>query len=262
MFGINLNSVLPMRSEASEQSEMCSQLLFGEHVEILEKGSTFLFVRNIHDNYQGWVDQKMITPISDKMANDLSEEEYTVTNRPIVNCFIETKNENIVLSGGSILPFYDQKKESFELFGKTYHISSEQVSLPFTKNFSGDEMLSVAFMYLNTPYLWGGRHALGIDCSGFVQVVLNICGRKFPRDSKQQVEEGSLISFLPEARSGDLAFFENDEGKITHVGILINNNQIIHASGRVKIESIDAQGIIHEETGNYTHRLRVIKRIL
>ncbi len=262
MFGINLNSVLPMRTEASEKSEMCSQLLFGEHVQILEIEKGFLFVRSMHDAYEGWVDKKMLSPISDELANKLSDEEHAVTNRPIVNCFIESTNENIILSGGSSLPFYNSKKESFELADRAYHIASQQVNLPLTKNFTGDEMLSVAFMYLNTPYLWGGRNALGIDCSGFVQIILSICGRKFPRDSKEQVEEGSLISFLPEARSGDLAFFENKEGDITHVGILINNNQIIHASGRVKIESIDAQGIISGDTGEYTHRLRVIKRIL
>lgn len=262
MFGINLNSVLPMRSEAFEQSEMCSQLLFGEHVIILEEGEKFLYIESLIDNYKGWVDKKMITPISDKLAKQLGEDDAPVTNKPIVNCFIESKNENIILSGGSSLPFYNPKKESFELGNNTYHISSSQVNMPLIKNFSGDEMLSVAFMYLNTPYLWGGKNSLGIDCSGLVQVVLSICGKKFPRDSTKQVEHGSLISFLPEARSGDLAFFENTEGNISHVGILINNNQIIHASGRVKIESIDAQGIIHEETGKYTHGLRVIKRIL
>jgi len=262
MFGINLNSVLPMRSEAREQSEMCSQLLFGEHFEILEEGEKFYYIESIQDKYKGWVDKKMITPISENLAKDLTEDEHAITNKPIANCFIESKNENIILSGGSSVPFYDPKKESFTIGEKVFHISKEQVNLPLTKNFSGDEMLSIAFMYLNTPYLWGGRNSLGIDCSGFVQVVLSICGKEFPRDCAQQVEQGTLVSFLPEARSGDLAFFENTAGVVSHVGILINNNQIIHASGRVKIESIDAQGIIHEETGNYTHQLRLIKRIL
>jgi hypothetical protein len=262
MFGINLNSLVPMRTTASEQSEMCSQLLFGEAVAVLEKNDTFMLVQNLMDNYKGWVDVKMITPLSDKIATLLNEDDLAVINKPIANCFIESKNENIVLCGGSLLPFYLLEKESFELGNNTYHISSNQVNMPLTKSFSGNDMLSVAFMYLNSPYLWGGKSPLGIDCSGLVQVVLSICGKKFPRDASQQVEQGSLISFLPEARSGDLAFFENAEGRISHVGILINNNQIIHASGRVKIESIDAQGIINEQTGNYSHRLRVIKRIL
>lgn len=262
MYGINLNSVLPMRKEACEQSEMVNQLLFGEHYLLLEDGKKFLKVKSLCDSYEGWIDKKMGTPISQQLADELTDEDLPVTNKPIASCFIESRNENIILTGGSSLPLYDPKKESFTIGDTTFHIANEQVNMPLTKNYSGDEMLSVAFKYLNTPYLWGGRNALGIDCSGFVQVVLSICGYRFPRDAYQQVEKGSLISFLPEARSGDLAFFENTEGRITHVGILINNNQIIHSSGRVKIESIDAQGIINEETGKYSHKLRVIKRVL
>jgi gamma-D-glutamyl-L-lysine dipeptidyl-peptidase len=262
MFGINLNSVLPMRSDAREQSEMVNQLLFGEHYEILEEGEKFLYIKSLHDGYFGWIDKKMSTRIPKELADELTDEELPITNKPIASCFIESRNENIILTGGSTLPLYDPKKESFTIGETTFHIAFEQVNMPLTKNYSGDEMLSVAFKYLNTPYLWGGRNALGIDCSGFVQVVLSICGRRFPRDAAQQVEKGSLISFLTEARSGDLAFFENAEGRISHVGILINNNQIIHSSGRVKIESIDAQGIISGETGKYTHQLRVIKRVL
>jgi cell wall-associated NlpC family hydrolase len=134
--------------------------------------------------------------------------------------------------------------------------------MPNEKIFSGEELVSIAFMYLNTPYLWGGRNALGIDCSGFVQTVLRICGRRMPRDAAKQVEQGTVVSFLQEARAGDLAFFENQEGSIVHVGILVNNSEIIHASGRVKLERIDAQGIVNEETGRHSHRLRVIKRVV
>lgn len=262
MFGINLNSVLPMRSEAREQSEMVNQILFGEHFEIIEEGEKFFNVKNIKDGYIGWVDKKMITRIPKDLAEELTDEDLPVTNKAIANCFIESRNENIILTGASSLPFYNPEKESFTIGDTVFHIAKEQVNMPLTKSYNGDEMLSIAFKYLNTPYLWGGRNALGIDCSGFVQVVLNICGYRFPRDAAQQVSMGSLISFLQDARSGDLAFFENPEGRISHVGILINHNQIIHSSGRVKIESIDNQGIINEETGKYSHQLRVIKRIL
>lgn len=262
MFGICLNSVLPMRSEAREQSEMVNQILFGEHFEILEKQDKFYCVKNIRDGYIGWVDKKMVSSISKDLADELTDEDLPVTNKPIASCFIESRNENIILTGASSLPLYNPEKESFTIGGTRFHIAKEQVNMPLTKNYTGDEMLSIAFKYLNTPYLWGGRNALGIDCSGFVQVVLNICGYRFPRDAAQQVDKGSSINFLQEARSGDLAFFENPEGKISHVGILINHNQIIHSSGRVKIEHIDSQGIISESTGKHSHKLRVIKRIL
>ena len=142
------------------------------------------------------------------------------------------------------------------------HIARECVNMPDEKLYSGEELLSVAFMFLNSPYLWGGRNALGIDCSGFVQTVFRICGIELPRDASQQVEQGTVVNFLQEARPGDLAFFENDEGRIIHVGILASDREIVHASGRVKIEQIDSQGIRNEDSGQYSHKLRVVKRLL
>ncbi|MNL48577.1 Gamma-D-glutamyl-L-lysine endopeptidase [compost metagenome] len=123
-------------------------------------------------------------------------------------------------------------------------------------------MESLFKMFLNAPYLWGGRSILGIDCSGFTQVCYKILGIKLKRDAYQQADQGELVSFINEGKLGDLAFFDNAEGRITHVGILINSHQIIHASGRVRIDSIDHQGIFNEETQQYSHKLRIIKRIL
>jgi gamma-D-glutamyl-L-lysine dipeptidyl-peptidase len=262
MFGINVNSVLPMRSEPREQSEMCSQLLFGETFEITDETENWYFVYATGDNYSGWVDKKMTLLISDSEMAELLKDERAIVNKPIASCFIRTQNENIILSGGSVLHNYNAEKESFSINNTTYHIAKELVNMGYNRPITGDELLTAAFMYLNTPYLWGGKNALGMDCSGFVQVVFRICGKLLPRDCSEQVEIGRHISFLQEAQSGDIAFFENKEGAITHVGILINNTHVVHASGRVKIEAIDNEGIISETTGNYTHRLRVIKRVL
>ncbi len=262
MFGINLNSVLPMRSQPEEQSEMVTQLLFGEHFRMIAYQGNFSFVENLHDGYQGWIDTKMITPVDIDFGQRIQYDNIAVINKPVANCYIESKEENIILPGGSCLPFYNPQTESCTVNGETFHVSQEQVNLPKTKKYSGDDLLSTALMYLNSPYLWGGRNVLGIDCSGLVQVAMNICGQNFPRNASQQVEKGELVSFLIEARGGDLAFFENAEGRITHVGILINNHKILHASGYVKIETIDAQGIINKQSGRYSHQLRVIKRVL
>ncbi|MPN27215.1 hypothetical protein SDC9_174643 [bioreactor metagenome] len=132
----------------------------------------------------------------------------------------------------------------------------------FPVEINGANILKIATMYLNAPYLWGGKSLLGIDCSGLVQVVFSICGIQLPRDASQQVEKGDLVNFLGEAQQGDLAFFDNEAGNITHVGILLDATRIIHASGWVKIEKIDNHGIISSQTGEYTHKLKVIKRLI
>ena len=111
-------------------------------------------------------------------------------------------------------------------------------------------------------YLWGGRNALGIDCSGFTQMMYRIFGIQLPRDASEQVKIGETVDFLTEAQTGDLAFFENKDHKIIHVGMLMDNESIMHASGRVKINRIDATGIVSEEDGQHTHQLRIIKRII
>lgn len=262
MHGININSLLPMRSEPSERAEMVSQLIFGEHFTILQHKEKWAYIHSLIDSYEGWVDYKMITHISDDIAEWFNEAPLAVINHPIVSAFNETTEEKLLLPAGSLLPYYDVKKEVFSINETNFHVARECVNIPDCHIYSGNELVSIAYMFLNSPYLWGGRSALGIDCSGLVQTVFRICGISLPRDASQQVNIGSTVNFLQEARPGDVAFFENEEGHIIHVGILISNRTIIHASGKVKIETIDSQGIHNEDTGMYSHRLRIIKRII
>lgn len=129
-----------------------------------------------------------------------------------------------------------------------------------TEDFTTENVRAAALRYLETPYLWGGRTRCGIDCSGFSQAVYQSMGIALPRDAWQQAEQGEVVGFLQEAVCGDLAFFDNEEGRITHVGVMLNAAEVIHASGKVRIDPIDNQGIINGDTGVRTHRLRVIKR--
>ena len=247
MYAINLNPVLPVRSKPEEQAEMTTQLLFGEVFSVLEKTDKWLYIRNQADNYEGWIDSKMASEISAEEFAQLSAQTPMCIFKPVAECFVG--NGKITLPAGSFVRSFSD-----------YEFPTDTLMKRGQQPPSGNLIASIAKSFLNAPYLWGGKTIFGIDCSGLVQVVFGICGVQLPRDASQQAEFGELVPSLAEAQTADLAFFENANGKITHVGILIDNETIIHASGKVKIEKIDNTGIISQETGKYTHKLKFIKR--
>jgi len=258
MYGTITLPLVPLRESDNERSELLSQLLFGECLEIIELRERWLFVRNLNDCYRGWVDYKMVKILT------VSEEERIANTPgyfvcvPILVCNETSSNAKLFLPGGSILQ--TDFKDRFSIDTKTYSFNPSE--LYQNKIATGLKITETAFQYLNAPYLWGGKSIFGIDCSGLVQVVYSMFGIQLLRDASEQVESGEVIDFLSETKPGDLAFFENQDGRIVHVGILLNSHQIIHASGWVKIETIDSQGIISEQTGEYTHKLRVVKRMI
>ena len=251
-------SVVSVRKEPAHKSEMLTQLLFGEMFEILEKNDEWAYIRMVYDKYEGWVDIKQYLPISNETFTKLYNSTQSVTLDIVQILINETKNNIIPVVLGSSLPFIENNFFFIEnhkyIFEGNYMSSNE--------NSTGDKLVKNAFLYLDAPYLWGGRSPFGIDCSGFVQMVYKLSNIKLLRDASQQATQGSIVSFLSESLPGDLVFFDNEEGQIVHVGIVINSNQIIHASGRVRIDTIDHEGIFNADIKSYTHKLRLIKRIL
>lgn len=229
MKGINLLSVVPLRKEASDRSEMVNQVLYGETFDILEKQEKWSKIKLHHDSYEGWIDNKQWKSQESRVKSQ--------DNRKIIaSLFLKKKNNIYPL--GSYIDF----------------------SIPDSKK----SLLQTAKSFLNTPYLWGGRTFMGIDCSGFTQVVFRVHGIKLLRDAYQQATQGRKIKFA-EAATNDAAFFSNSEGRIIHVGIVIkekNTLNIIHASGKVRIDKLNDRGIFNEETQTYSHSLHSIKRFL
>ncbi|MGG7035049.1 MAG: NlpC/P60 family protein [Flavobacterium sp.] len=253
MFGICNLANIPLRIEASDRSEMVSQVLFGEHFEIIERFQQWAKIRLQFDGYEGWVDSKQFQIITEDQYNLLSNNEI-ILNNDLIEYITAPNNLLIPILLGSSLSFLNYPSVNISCFDfegmKTLGIKPKQ------------NLVNTAFMYLNAPYLWGGKTPLGIDCSGFTQMVYKLNGYKLQRDASQQALQGEALSFIEESEAGDLAFFDNEEGNIIHVGIIMNDNYIIHASGKVRIDRLDHLGIYNAETNRHTHKLRVIKKMI
>ncbi|POY37841.1 hydrolase Nlp/P60 [Solitalea longa] len=255
-YGICNLSVIPLRAEPSDKSEIVSQLLFGETFEVLEQKDNWTRIHLSYDDYEGWISSKQFSGLEKEELNEMENTFSYVCTSPF-NFLTNALGHSHYLSPGSTLPLF--RGDTVFLGGEKYYFKGKAY---VTDSYPRKNMESLFRMFLNAPYLWGGRSILGIDCSGFTQVCFKILGIKLNRDAYQQAEQGELVSFIAEGKLGDLAFFDNAEGRITHVGILLNNHEIIHASGKVRIDSLDHQGIFNNETQQYSHKLRIIKRLL
>lgn len=252
-FGISILSVIPIRELPSDKSEMTTQLIFGEHYKILEQRKKWSRIKIAHDKYTGWISNNQVHIIYQEEYDKLDKEIVTLTT-DILDIIEGESNQPIVI--GSVLPTY--KSDHALIKNKMYKFLGKK-----TQGFSEKKhLVNNALIFLNTPYLWGGRTPFGIDCSGFTQIVYRLQGINIPRDAYQQAEVGNTLSFIEESEEGDLAFFDDSEGKIKHVGIIMNNNNIIHASGKVRIDKLDQQGIFNIEKKIHTHKLRIIKSIV
>lgn len=255
-FGICSLSIVPCRKEPSGTSEMVTQLLFGETYEVLEDREDWLSVITSYDHYPCWISAKQHTPLASK---DMQQALPAMLSSELIQVVTNKDNQSVFpLTIGAVLP---AMKDHVCRVGESEFLFEGHVTNPDEKKPVKD-LIDTAYLFLNAPYLWGGRSPFGIDCSGFVQLVYKLSGYKLPRDASQQVESGTPLSFVEEAEPGDLAFFDNDLGNIVHVGIVLDNQQIIHASGSVRVDKFDHYGIFHSDTKKYSHMLRVIKKII
>lgn len=245
--------VSPLRAETSHKSEMVSQQLFGEKSTIVEIASdNWVKISLKYDGYEGWVQLSHLA--------EIDEEHYLKVDKDLTSDWINEVDYNghimFVPMGSSLSAFKNGKafwrKNSVNFKGKVWNPEEIKITPKLIKQ--------IVFKFLNTSYLWGGKSVFGIDCSGYTQMTYKFLNMALPRDAWQQAEGGEVVNFLQEAKCGDLAFFDDEEEKITHVGILLNDHEIIHSSGKVRLDKIDTQGILNLETKQRTHKLRIIKR--
>ena len=265
-------TVTPVRQEPSEGSEQLTQLLFGEVCEVLDRLPRWTKIRSTLDGQEGWVDFKMLKPTPVPSLKGREKRSGVVSVPMAVATDMET-GEELMLTLGTRLPNYAHG--TFEVLGKQYLIDPACVSLPISNSPSGrpiggmpysHNVCTIAQTLLNAPYLWGGKNAMGMDCSGFTQVVYATQGINLLRNAREQMTQGELVPSLAEAQPGDLAFFDHADRdpkatNISHVGMLLSPTEIIHCSGCVHIDTIDEQGI-HLPDGELTHHLVQIKRYL
>lgn len=256
LYGLCNLSIIPLRLEPSDASEMVNQVLFGETFKVLEQRKKWSKIRLAHDKYEGWLDNLQIQMISESFYQDLQKENTPISAELIEIISHPKTGAFFPVLLGSFLPFMEEGQISLDQ--EIYDFQGPIINSTSTRA----RLIDYAYQYINAPYLWGGRTPMGIDCSGFTQMVYRLTGYFIPRDASQQAVLGETLSFIEESEPGDLAFFDNEDGKIVHVGIILADNYIIHASGKVRLDRLDQTGIFNGELKRHTHKLRVIKKIM
>ncbi|MBF8150044.1 C40 family peptidase [Winogradskyella sp. F6397] len=247
-YGICNLGIVPIRLEPSDTSEMVTQALYGDYFKVLEQRKKWSRIRFAFDKYEGWIDNKQYLEIDESNYNDLNTSDIHLSN-DLIEFVSDNSNNLYPIPVGSDLNGLSLFKHQFD-------------GVALTSKSPKENIVKSAFLFLNSPYLWGGKTPFGIDCSGFTQMVYKLNGYKLLRDASDQATQGEALSFIEESEPGDLAFFDNVEGDITHVGIIMKDNYVIHAHGKVRIDRLDHSGIYNIEKNTHTHKLRVIKKIV
>lgn len=255
MYGICNLSIVPLRLLASDTSEMVNQVVFGEHFIILEKEKKWSKIKLAFDGYEGYIDNKQYEELPANIYEKINTGHLHYSGE-LIDFIYDKENNLTTIPLGAHLPFFQQN--SFKINNHDFIFEGKVNG----KQLSKSDIIKTAYLFLNVPYLWGGKTPFGIDCSGFTQTVYKLCGYNLLRDAKEQATQGEVLSFIEESEPGDLAFFDNDEGIITHVGIVMNDYNIMHAHGKVRIDKLDHSGIYNIDTQQHSHKLRVLKRIV
>ena len=256
MKAINFGTIVPIRAEAADESEIMTQMLFGDTFEVLKTENQWNYIRTSYDNYEGWIDEKVILEISDEKFKEINNRQAYFSADILSEVYFENRG-SFLLPMGSSLPDFNPENKTIQMGDETGIFKGNYI----TGKHGKDVVLKFAFTYLNSPYLWGGKTHFGLDCSGLTQMAYKICGHHLLRNAKDQATQGTPIK-LEDAEPGDLAFFTNSKGKVIHVGFLLGNGKIFHSHGNAHIDPIDEKGIWSLQFKRYSHRLSEVRMIV
>lgn len=260
-YGICHLAQAPIRETISHASEMVSELLFGDLIEIKDKYQNWFKIESVFDGYEGWVDEKQFVALNQEEYEMHRADKSEVFSADFVSEVERNADHSVFRIGmGCRLPLYENgalRLGKWEYTCKNAVIEPEKDAEAKRK-----VILERAYSMLNTPYLWGGRSSRAVDCSGFTQLIYRTSGISLLRDASLQATQGTIVHLLAEAQAGDLLFFDNENEQIVHVGIYDGNGHILHCSGSVRVDPVDHEGIFKQERGGYSHALRLIKRVI
>ena len=256
-FGVCRLAVVPVRIDHRETSEQVTQLLFGDHYEVLSISADkkWVYIKIYFDQCEGWLEMKQHHAISKEYFDQINQTEYKITTE--IASTVLYKKSPLTIVMGSIAPISNSELFKIE---EQFAFNGESKGLGQRRDF--DFLKTIAKKYFSSPYQWGGKSPFGIDETGFVQMAYKITGYSLPRNLSQQALAGKKIKTFEESKAGDLAFFSEKGGAATHVGIILDDGRIIHSFGQVRIDNITEEGILNPETKIYTHLLHSIRRVI
>ncbi len=256
-YGVCRLAVVPVRSESKDNSEQLTQLLFGDHYEVISVSTDkkWLHIRIHADGYEGWLDGKQHHAITKEYFDQINQTDFRITLE--VSSPVLYKKLPLTIVMGSIVPISTSElfklEEQFAFNGESKGLGQKR-DVEFLK--------TIAKKYTGAPFQSGGKSPFGIDHAAFVQMLFRICGYSLSRDVKGQSTQGKKVKNLEEAQSGDIAFFTGKGGALSHCGVLLAPDKIIHASGSVRVDMLLEDGILNGDTKVYTHTLHSVRRIL